>query len=362
MPCSGIHRSLGTHITQVRSVDLDKWKPEWVEVMKTWGNTKANAVWEAKMPKGYDGRPNETEAQELTQKLQKFIRDKYERKKWYSETGSKKKKESSEEESEEEESEEEVKPKKAAPKAAAAAAAPSAASSTAKKPVIVMKTGTSTTAPAVKAKPTPAPAVVDNLLDDFDPFGDSSFTPVFPTAPAPVSSVQITPAAVTQVPVSQAAPAKPTFDLNSLYGMSSQQPAMSPTTWGAPPASQQQPMFSSGFPAMSQQPLQQQSQGGLNQFGGFQSIPTPSFPQQQQPPMMAGMQQFPQQTAFPPQQAFNMYNQPQMQFQQQQPMGGGGMWPAPQQPMQPQQQPMGNTAAPTQGRPASNSDPFSGLF
>ena len=78
MPCSGIHRSLGTHITQVRSVDLDKWKPEWVEVMKTWGNAKANVVWEAKMPKGYEGRPNETEAQELTPKLQKFIKDKYE--------------------------------------------------------------------------------------------------------------------------------------------------------------------------------------------------------------------------------------------------------------------------------------------
>jgi stromal membrane-associated protein len=30
--CSGIHRSLGTHITKVKSINLDSWKAEWVNV------------------------------------------------------------------------------------------------------------------------------------------------------------------------------------------------------------------------------------------------------------------------------------------------------------------------------------------
>ena len=34
LSCSGVHRSLGVHISFVRSVTMDKWKPEELEKMK----------------------------------------------------------------------------------------------------------------------------------------------------------------------------------------------------------------------------------------------------------------------------------------------------------------------------------------
>mmetsp|Transcript_15171 Transcript_15171/g.17179 ORF Transcript_15171/g.17179 Transcript_15171/m.17179 type:complete len:392 (-) Transcript_15171:192-1367(-) len=39
--CSGRHRSLGTHLSFVRSVDMDTWKPEHLEAMVQGGNDKA---------------------------------------------------------------------------------------------------------------------------------------------------------------------------------------------------------------------------------------------------------------------------------------------------------------------------------
>ena len=31
--CSGIHRGMGTHISKVKSIDLDSWTPEQMEVL-----------------------------------------------------------------------------------------------------------------------------------------------------------------------------------------------------------------------------------------------------------------------------------------------------------------------------------------
>lgn len=45
--CSGIHRNLGTHLSRVRSLDLDEWPLELIKVMSAIGNEFANSVWEA---------------------------------------------------------------------------------------------------------------------------------------------------------------------------------------------------------------------------------------------------------------------------------------------------------------------------
>ncbi|KAJ1920431.1 ADP-ribosylation factor GTPase-activating protein [Tieghemiomyces parasiticus] len=43
--CSGIHRSLGTHLSQVRSVDLDRWEEVHVDTMQRVGNERARVYW-----------------------------------------------------------------------------------------------------------------------------------------------------------------------------------------------------------------------------------------------------------------------------------------------------------------------------
>jgi hypothetical protein len=40
--CSGIHRGMGTHISKVKSVDLDSWTDEQLQSMLKWGNARAN--------------------------------------------------------------------------------------------------------------------------------------------------------------------------------------------------------------------------------------------------------------------------------------------------------------------------------
>ncbi len=47
--CSGIHRSLGSHISKVRSTTLDKWSSNSIQLLKLVGNRNANAIWEASL-------------------------------------------------------------------------------------------------------------------------------------------------------------------------------------------------------------------------------------------------------------------------------------------------------------------------
>ncbi|KAK8618371.1 hypothetical protein V6N13_132365 [Hibiscus sabdariffa] len=71
MQCSGVHRSLGVHISKVRSATLDTWLPEQVSFIQSMGNEKSNAYWEAELPPKY-GRAG----------IENFIRAKYVEKRW----------------------------------------------------------------------------------------------------------------------------------------------------------------------------------------------------------------------------------------------------------------------------------------
>lgn len=74
--CAGIHRNLGVHISRVKSVNLDQWTPEQIQCMQDMGNTKARLLYEANLPENFR-RP------QTDQSVEFFIRDKYERKKYY---------------------------------------------------------------------------------------------------------------------------------------------------------------------------------------------------------------------------------------------------------------------------------------
>lgn len=76
MQCSGIHRSLGVHISKVRSATLDTWLPEQVAFIQSMGNEKSNSYWEAELPPNYDRVG-----------IENFIRAKYEEKRWVSRDG-----------------------------------------------------------------------------------------------------------------------------------------------------------------------------------------------------------------------------------------------------------------------------------
>ncbi|KAI2705201.1 hypothetical protein CBS147332_3116 [Penicillium roqueforti] len=76
--CSGIHRGMGTHISRVKSVDLDSWTDEQLQSVVRWGNGRANKYWEAKLAPGHV--PSDA-------KIENFIRTKYESKRWVMDGG-----------------------------------------------------------------------------------------------------------------------------------------------------------------------------------------------------------------------------------------------------------------------------------
>lgn len=52
LECSGVHRSLGVHISKVRSADLDEWEDHQYESMRSKGNALQNEIYEWKIQQG----------------------------------------------------------------------------------------------------------------------------------------------------------------------------------------------------------------------------------------------------------------------------------------------------------------------
>lgn len=73
--CSGIHRNLGSHISRVRSLDLDEWPPGHLSVMLSIGNTLANSIFECSSRGRAKPTPNSSREEK-----ERWIRSKYESK------------------------------------------------------------------------------------------------------------------------------------------------------------------------------------------------------------------------------------------------------------------------------------------
>ncbi|OLY77826.1 UBA domain-containing protein 3 [Smittium mucronatum] len=69
--CGGFHRRIGTHISKVKSISLDNWLPEQIEHFSKIGNIKANEY--------FYPNPETRVSTRSDSQLERFIRDKYER-------------------------------------------------------------------------------------------------------------------------------------------------------------------------------------------------------------------------------------------------------------------------------------------
>merc|ERR1712137_1475137 len=76
--CSGVHRSLGVHISKVRSLTLDEWNPELFHLIEFFGNEKGNQIFEAQYDESV---PKPTRNSERGVR-DAFIRAKYEERKF----------------------------------------------------------------------------------------------------------------------------------------------------------------------------------------------------------------------------------------------------------------------------------------
>lgn len=78
MRCAGIHRSLGVHISSIRSVSMDSWDKALLKVMDAIGNKGGKVLYEYQMPPS--AQPTQhTPAKTATQ----MLKTKYERKAYY---------------------------------------------------------------------------------------------------------------------------------------------------------------------------------------------------------------------------------------------------------------------------------------
>ena len=66
--CSGVHRSLGSHLSKVRSMRLDVWDEHLVNIITLAGNTRARAIWECDGTEAWVGRVRHLSAKRSTRR------------------------------------------------------------------------------------------------------------------------------------------------------------------------------------------------------------------------------------------------------------------------------------------------------
>ena len=77
--CAGIHRSLGTQISKVKSLKLDIWTKENTKILIKYGNEKSNLYFENKLSKNFI-RPTWDNGKDI----ENFIKEKYIQRKYSS--------------------------------------------------------------------------------------------------------------------------------------------------------------------------------------------------------------------------------------------------------------------------------------
>ncbi|WVQ82055.1 hypothetical protein IAT38_004183 [Cryptococcus sp. DSM 104549] len=198
--CSGIHRSMGTHISKVKSIDLDIWTPEQMESMQKWGNRRGNLYWEKHLKAGHVPPDH---------KIESFIRSKYESRRWAMDGPPPR--DPSELENGGSASTSAPAPQ---PTATSTAAPPVPASLPKTHPLLSRSVAHAKASAPASAKPTPSPII--------DLFGDDTPTPSQPAptqaaAPGPTQPPSLAPEVSAPQPTSAAAapaPGSSIFDLD----------------------------------------------------------------------------------------------------------------------------------------------------
>ncbi|PVH95662.1 ArfGap-domain-containing protein [Periconia macrospinosa] len=288
--CSGIHRGMGTHISKVKSVDLDTWTDEQLQSVLKWGNARANKYWEAKLAPGHV--PSEA-------KIENFIRTKYESKRWVMDGGipDPSTLDVSDDDMPLKKVQEKVQIERSASQRLAGSSSQSPAPRAAPQPAIDLfgdetpappraSTGppTTRTGPPPKAEPAPPKQTKagDSLLG-LDFLGSPPAQPARPSSTGPAAA---------------AAPSRPDLkqSILSLY-------AAKPAAAAPPPQHARQESFGNLGSAPQQSP-QQSSFGGMND--AFSSLSFNSQPQQPKASPFAGLDSF-SSTKSPPASSSNMF-------------------------------------------------------
>ncbi|RSH82501.1 uncharacterized protein EHS24_007481 [Apiotrichum porosum] len=269
--CSGMHRAMGTHISKVKSIDLDIWTPEQMESIQKWGNRRANLYWERHLKKGHVPPDH---------KIESFIRSKYESRRWAMDGPP---------------------PRDPATLEDGAAASPSASSP----PPPAAQTSRPTPTAAPVAGPTPASRGAHPLLSRqakpgmaapaparatpiIDLFGDDTpvAAPVTTAAPAAPAAAPVSPAttAAAAPPPTSAAPPSNIFDLDfkapaapAARQQTAKADIMSLFSQPSSQQQQQQPVASGGFFNASAAPV------AANPYGSWNGGITSSSPPQSAP-------------------------------------------------------------------------------